>query len=96
MAAFAMLNNLDALNQKGIAPELEKRIRTELEWGLDWLLKVRFGDGYHISWALGRIYTDNKIGTIDDMVAQAQNVPWENFLAAAVLGRCSEAFKIQS
>lgn len=93
MAAFAMLNNLDALNQKGIAPELEKRIRTELEWGLDWLLKVRFGDGYHISWALGRIYTDNKIGTIDDMVAQAQNVPWENFLAAAVLGRCSEAFK---
>jgi hypothetical protein len=93
MAVFAMLNNLDALETKGDAPELSGRLRTEIAWGLDWLLKVRFGDGYHMSWALGRIYTDNKVGTIDDMVAQAQNVPWENFLAAAVLGRCAEAFK---
>ena len=31
-----------------------------------------------------RIYTDNKVGTIDDVVTPAKNVPWENFLAAAV------------
>lgn len=93
MAVFAMLNNLDALVQKKTDPELSDRIRNEAAWGLDWLLKTRFGDGYHMSWALGRIYTDNKIGTIDDMVSEAQNVPWENFLAAAVLGRCAEAFK---
>lgn len=93
MAVFAMLNNLEALEEKGNTPELSERLRTEIAWGLDWLLKVRFGDGYHMSWALGRIYTDNKIGTIDDMVSQAQNVPWENFLAAAVLSRCAKAFE---
>ena len=31
-----------------------------------------------------RLYTDNKLGTNDDVIAPAQNVPWENFLAAAV------------
>jgi hypothetical protein len=93
MAAYAMLNNLEAIAAEGNAPELEGRIRTEIAWGLDWLLKVRFGEGYHMSWALGRIYTDNKVGTIDDMVSQAQNVPWENFLAAAVLCRSSQSLK---
>ncbi len=93
MAVYAMLNNLEALKAEGNAPALEERIMTEAAWGLDWLLKVRFGDGYHMSWSTQRIYSDNKVGTIDDVVSPAQNIPWENFLAAAVLCRSSQVFK---
>lgn len=38
------------------------------EWGLEWLLKTRFGDDYHMSFSVMRIYTHNKTGTIDDVV----------------------------
>lgn len=93
MAVYAMLNNLEAIEAEGNATELAARIRTEITWGLDWLLKVRFGDGFHMSWSTMRIYTDNMVGTIDDVISPAQNVPWENFLAAAVLSRCSQIFK---
>jgi hypothetical protein len=84
MASFAMMRNLEVLQERKDATVLSDRIRSEIVWGLEWLLKTRFGDGFHMSWSVMRIYTDNKVGTIDDVVSPAQNVPWENFLAAAV------------
>ena len=84
MAVYAMIANLENLEKGKEAPELAERIRSEIEWGLEWLLKTRFGDGYHMSFSVMRIYTDNKVGTIDDVVSPARNVPWENFLTAAV------------
>jgi hypothetical protein len=84
MATFAMMNNLEYLQQRDDVTELADRIRNEVAWGLKWLLKTRFGDGYHMSFSVMRIYTDNKPGTIDDVVSPARNVPWENFLTAAV------------
>ena len=84
MAAFAMIRNLEVLQDRKDATELADRIRSEIAWGLEWLLKTRFGDGFHMSFSVMRIYTDNKVGTIDDVVSPAQNVPWENFLTAAV------------
>lgn len=83
MATLVMLNNLEVLQERKGAGELADRIRSEIAWGLEWLLKTRFGDGYHQSWCRMRMYTDNKIGTIDDVVIPARNIPWENFLAAA-------------
>jgi len=84
MSVLAMMNNLEYLQERKDVPELADRIRSEIAWGVDWLLKTRFGNGYHMSFSVMRIYTDNKIGTIDDVVTPARNVPWENFLAAAV------------
>jgi hypothetical protein len=84
MAVMAMMNNLEYLQERKDVTQLADRIRDEITWGLEWLLKTRFGDGYHMSFSVMRIYTDNKVGTIDDVVTPAQNVPWENFLAAAV------------
>jgi hypothetical protein len=84
MATLAMMNNLENLQKRNDVTELADRIRNEIAWGLEWLLKTRFGDGYHMSFSVMRIYTDNKVGTIDDVVSPARNVPWENFLAAAV------------
>ncbi len=84
MAMFAMMRNLDALQDRKDAAEVTARMRSEVAWGLEYLLKTRFGDGYHIHWCRMRMYTDNEIGTVDDVLVPAQNVPWENFLAAAV------------
>jgi hypothetical protein len=84
MASFAMIRNLEVLQDRKDVSDLSDRMLSEIAWGLDWLLKVRFGDGFHMSWSTMRIYTDNIVGTIDDVVASARNVPWENFLGAAV------------
>jgi hypothetical protein len=93
MAVYAMLQIYDQLRQRHVRPELQNRVLEEARWGLDWLLKTRFGKGYRITWALGRIYTDNQVGTIDDMVAPAQHVAYENFLFAAVAGYASRVLK---
>ncbi len=46
-----------------------------------------------MSFSVMSIYTDNKVGTIDDVVSPARNVPWENFLAAAV--QCKAAMMLE-
>jgi hypothetical protein len=94
MSALSMMMNLERIQDQPKYTELADRIRTELAWGLEWLLKTRFGDGYHMSFSVMRIYTDNEVGTIDDVVSPATNVPWENFLAAAV--QCKAAGMLQS
>ena len=64
--------------------------REEAAWGVDWLLKTRFADGYHMSWSTVRMYTDGIAGTIDDVVTPAQYVPWELFLTSAVFSKAGE------
>ncbi len=93
MAVYAMLDIVDQLRLRNMDPELEERVLEEALWGLDWLLKTRFGDGYRITWSTMRIYTDCEIGTIDDVVTPARNTPWENFLAAAVETRAYSTLK---
>ena len=83
-ATYAMLQIYDQLQQRGLRPDLRDRVLEEARWGLDWLLKTRFGNGYRISWAHMRIYTDNKVGTDDDVIVPARNVPFESFLFSAV------------
>ncbi len=79
-----MMRNLEVLDDRKDAAETTERMRSEVAWGLEYLLKTRFGDGYHIHWCRMRMYTDNEIGTVDDVLVPAQNIPWENFLAVAV------------
>jgi hypothetical protein len=93
MSSLAMMMNLERLEEKAEFEELSNRIRDELAWGIEWLLKTRFGDGYHMSFSVMRIYTDNEIGTIDDVVSPAMNVPWENFLAATVQAKAAMMLK---
>ena len=84
MAVYAMLDLIQRRELERRDPALHERALDEALWGLQWLLKTQFGDGYRSSWSVMRLYTDNKLGTNDDVIAPAQNVPWENFLAAAV------------
>ncbi len=82
-ATYAMLQVYDQLRGNGTGPDLQNRVLEEARWGLDWLLKTRFGDGYRITWARMRFYTDNEVGTADDLIVPAQNVAYENLLFAA-------------
>ncbi len=83
-AVYSMLEIVNQLAARNLDAELEDRVLEEALWGLDWLLKTRFGNGFRMTWSKMRIYTDGIIGTVDDVVSPAMNVPWENFLAAAV------------
>jgi hypothetical protein len=93
VAVYSMLRIYEQLRERNLRPDLQARLLEEARWGLDWLLKTRFGDGYRITWVLGRFYTDNKLGTFDDMIAPAEHVAYENFLFAAVAAHASRVLR---
>ncbi len=64
-------------------PLLYNRLIEEARWGLDWTLKTRFGDGYREGGLIIGIWSDNIVGTKDDMVGKASNNPSDNFMAAS-------------
>ena len=88
-AAYAMFSLADRLQKTD--PVLAERLIEEGRWGLDWLLKTQFEDGYRVGGIVGMsIWSDGIIGTNDDIIYKARNSPFENFLAAsteAVAGR---------
>ncbi|MBM4089828.1 MAG: hypothetical protein FJ276_10430, partial [Planctomycetes bacterium] len=45
---------------------LSERLLEEARWGLDWLLKTRFGEAYRVNWATMDFWTDGILGTNDD------------------------------
>ncbi|HEV2646347.1 MAG TPA: glycoside hydrolase family 9 protein [Acidobacteriaceae bacterium] len=92
-ATYAMLQIYDQLQQKGVEPALQTRLLEEARWGLDWLLKTRFGAGFRITWARMRMYTDNKVGTVDDVIVPAQNIAFENFLFATTAASAARLLK---
>jgi hypothetical protein len=77
-AMFALARHM----QEG-APVLSGRLLEEARWGLDWILRTRFGDGHRCTWATMDFWTDGIMGTVDDVTVEARNRPFENFLAAA-------------
>jgi hypothetical protein len=80
-SAAAMLVLAERLKKSD--PVLARRLNEEAKWGLAWILKTRFGDGYRVNWATMDYWTDGIIGTADDTFTKAGNAPFENFLAAA-------------
>lgn len=92
IGAYALMRNLMVVKDNPELTDLAAKLKDEALWGVKWLVKTRFADGHHISWARQRIYSDNEIGTIDDVVIKAQNVPWENFLGSAVLTMASQVY----
>jgi hypothetical protein len=80
-AVYAMLALADELKPRD--PALSQRLIEEATWGLDWVLKTRFDDGFRCTWATMDFWTDGLPGTVDDVTARAGNSPFENFLAAS-------------
>lgn len=65
-------------------PILASRLREEAEWGLEFVLKNRFGDGYRAS-SMGLLHwLDGKLNTKDDITSvRVQNLSFDNFLYSA-------------
>jgi hypothetical protein len=77
----AMLDT--AVRLKKDNPALFERLLEEAHWGLDWMLKTRFGDGYRTTWITLGIWSKNIIGDKDDIIQAAADTAMENFCAAA-------------
>ena len=81
---YGLLAFADSLQSQGQDPVLSRRLIDEAKWGLDWMIKTRFGDGFRITGLLIGYWSNGIMGDADDKVAQAQNDPEVNFRGSAV------------
>ena len=81
---FTLAGKLRARNGD---PALYARVLEEARWGLDWVLKTSFGDGFRDVGSINSRRTDCILGTDDDITVTARNNPMTNFESAAVSRR---------
>ena len=91
--AYALFTLASRLQQENDDPALLSRVLDEARWGLLWILKTRFGDGYRSTGQNISYWTDGIMGDADDRFGQAVNNPEWNFRAAAVEALASRVLK---
>lgn len=64
---------------------LSRRLREEGEWGVDFILRMRLGDGWRASSAGVTRWTQGRVGDMDDSYARVHNSPYDNYLIAGLL-----------
>lgn len=78
---FALLESYNT--QKNKNELLATRMLEEAEWGLEFILRNRYGDGYRASSMGLLIWQDGVSGTLDDISSvRVQNISFDNFLYA--------------
>jgi hypothetical protein len=82
-AVYGMFSLAERLYARGEDPELYNRLVEEARWGLDWILKTSFGDGYRNQGSVSSRWTNGIIGDDDDLISTARNNPMSNFTASA-------------
>jgi hypothetical protein len=101
-AAYAMLKLAERLTALANPPATSRapplsalavRLREEARWGLAWILKTRFGDGFRVTWATMDYWTDGVLGSMDDTFGDVRNSPFDNFLAAATEALAARVLK---
>ena len=90
-AVYAMFSLADQV--KNTDKELYNRLIDEGNWGLEWMLKTRFGKGYRHNFGGMGTWTDGKIGNDDDFNFRAQNLPFENFLSSTTFARAAQTLR---
>ncbi|NLA15889.1 MAG: glycosyl hydrolase family 9 [Bacteroidales bacterium] len=84
--AFAILEAANRAKEKGNI-DLHLRLKEEALWGIDYILKTRFGDGYRVQTWGTNLWTDGFIGTMDDAGrrrVRVHNRAFENFVFAGI------------
>ena len=81
---YALFTMAEKLQQRNDNPELYARVLEEAKWGLDWVLKTSFGDGFRDVGSINSRRTDGVMGNDDDITVKASNNPLTNFEAALV------------
>lgn len=66
------------------------RLMEEAQWGLDFILRTRFGDGFRATSAGATRFTDNMIGNFDDVQARVHDHSFENFLFSGIEAYAAE------
>lgn len=74
-------------------PWLGRRALEEARWGIDWLLRARWGDGYTHCGRIMGVWTQNAVGDCDDFRTAAENRPHNNLMTAGVFARAAEVFR---
>ncbi|MBL0740427.1 glycoside hydrolase family 9 protein [Chryseolinea lacunae] len=82
--AYGLFTLAEKLKTQNNNPALFERVLEEALWGLDWVTKTSFGDGYRNGGSISSRRTNNILGDFDDIAATARNSPMTNFQAAAV------------
>jgi Glycosyl hydrolase family 9/Cellulase N-terminal ig-like domain len=82
--AYGLFSLAERLGQQDTDPQLRERVIEEGIWGLRWILKTNFGDGFRSTGQLISYWTNGIMGDADDRFGQAVNNPEWNFRVAAV------------
>lgn len=80
---YGLFSLAERLHAGDADTELYQRLLQEARWGLDWVLKTRFGDGFRNQGAISSRWTDGILGTSDDLISTARNSSLGNFTASA-------------
>lgn len=72
---------------------LHDRLLEEAQWGLDFVLRTRFGDGFRATSAGVTRFTKGHIGDFDDVAVRVFDHSYENFLFAGVEAYAAYAFR---
>ncbi|MCW3118882.1 MAG: hypothetical protein JWM28_2964, partial [Chitinophagaceae bacterium] len=81
---YALFSMAEQLHIRNDNPELKERVIEEAKWGLDWVLKTSFNDGYRNGGSISSRRTNSILGDFDDITTTARNSPMTNFQASAV------------
>ena len=80
---YGLFSLAERLHNRDEDSELYDRVIEEARWGLDWILKTSFGDGFRDQGSVNSRWTDGILGNDDDITTTARNSPIGNFTAAA-------------
>ncbi|MGH7967523.1 MAG: glycoside hydrolase family 9 protein, partial [Limisphaerales bacterium] len=80
---YGLFSLAERLQAQGEDPELYERLIEEARWGLDWILKTSFGDGFRDQGSVNSRWTGGILGNSDDITVTARNTAMGNFTAAA-------------
>ena len=89
---YGLFSLAERLHSRNEDPELYKKVMDEACWGLRWLLKTSFGDGYRCG-SINSRRTDNVMGNDDDVLSKAHNSPLDNFNCSAAEAIASRVLK---
>ena len=88
---LAMLEGYEAF--LGREDDLAYRMLEEARWGLDWMMRIRWEDGWRHCGRIIAFWSDNTVGTTDDVVTNAEIRPYDQLLSAQVFAAAGRLLK---
>ncbi len=80
---YALFSLAEKIKDRNEDRKLYDRLIEEARWGLDWIIKTSFGDGFRNTGSISSRRTNAILGDDDDVTSTARNNPLDNFMASA-------------